>query len=167
MSGHCKGCGVFHEEDDSRLCTACESEKKVRLCKHDLEVSPSGKLALCRKCPFVGVWRDGMWERAGDGAARVQVTQWLRDNERQSKSLGLLDQAALFEQAADVIEGFLKYAQMWDVCLRARGRKEMRAACAALGIDCPEDGQAIGPHADIERARVVRMAQRIAGAHNP
>lgn len=104
MSGHCKGCGVFHEEDDSRLCTACESEKKVRLCKHDLEVSPSGKLALCRKCPFVGVWRDGMWERAGDGAARVQVTQWLRE---------------------------------------------------------------IGPHADIERARVVRMAQRIAGAHNP
>lgn len=94
MSGHCKGCGVFQEEDDSRLCTACESEKKVRLCKHDLEVSPSGELALCRKCPFVGVWRDGMWERAGDGAARVQVTQWLRDNERQSKSLGLLDQAA-------------------------------------------------------------------------
>ena len=96
---------------------------------------------------------------------------WPRGDDQIDRSgqaiVGLLDQAALFEQAADVIEGFLKYAQMWDVCLRARGRKEMRAACAALGIDCPEDGQAIGPHADIERARVVRMAQRIAGAHNP
>ena len=167
MSGYCNACSVFHEEDDSRLCAVCESERKVRLCKHDLEVSPSGKLALCRKCPFVGVWRDGMWKRPGDPTARVQVVQWLRDNERQARSLGLLDQAALFAQAAEVIEGFLRYAQMWDVCLRARGREEMRAACAALGIDCPEDGQAIGPHADIERAKVVRMAQRIAGAHNP
>jgi len=95
-----------------RLCSPCESEKKVRLCKHDLEVSPSGKLALCRKCPFVGVWRDGMWERAGDTTARVQVVQWLRDNERQARSLGLLDQAALFAQAAEVIEGFLRYARM-------------------------------------------------------
>jgi len=69
-----------------------------------LEVSPSGELALCRKCPFVGVWRDGMWERAGDTTARVQVVQWLRDNERQARSLGLLDQAALFAQAAEVIE---------------------------------------------------------------
>jgi len=112
MSGHCAGCGTYQEEDDSRLCTTCESEKKVRLCKHDLEVSPSGKLALCRKCPFVGVWRDGMWERAGDGAGRLVLTQWLRDNERQSRSLGLLDQAALFAQAAGVIEGFLRYAQM-------------------------------------------------------
>lgn len=161
MSGTCKGCGAIHEEDDSRFCAACESEKRVRLCKHDLEVSPSGKLALCRKCSFVGVWRDGMWERAGDGDARVQVTHWLRDNERQSKSLGLLDQAALFAQAADVIEGFLRYAKMWEVCLGARGPKEMRAACDALGIDCPEDGQRIGPHADLERDKLVRIAQRM------
>lgn len=74
MSGHCKGCGTYHEEDDDRLCSSCESEKKVRLCKHDLEVSPSGKLALCRKCPFVGVWRDGMWERADDTTSRSVST---------------------------------------------------------------------------------------------
>lgn len=71
MSGHCLGCKAHHEEYDSRLCKTCESEKKVILCKHDLEVSPSGELALCRKCPFVGVWRDGMWDRAGDGARQV------------------------------------------------------------------------------------------------
>lgn len=32
-------------------------------CSHDLDVSPSGKIAACKLCDFVGRWRDGVWER--------------------------------------------------------------------------------------------------------
>lgn len=65
MSAHCPGCGVYHEEDDDRLCSACEVERKVATCKHELDVSPSGQLAMCKLCSFVGRWRDGFWERVG------------------------------------------------------------------------------------------------------
>lgn len=27
MSGHCSGCGVYHEEDDDRLCAQCHNAK--------------------------------------------------------------------------------------------------------------------------------------------
>lgn len=68
MSGHCAGCGTYHEEDDSRLCRTCESEKKVRLCKHDLKelhMKPSDlppdqilKLSLFGTvCPTCGAWK--------------------------------------------------------------------------------------------------------------
>jgi hypothetical protein len=30
---------------------------------HELDISPSGAMAMCRNCGFVGRWRDGMWER--------------------------------------------------------------------------------------------------------
>lgn len=29
MSGHCKRCGVYHEEDDSRLCGTCGRKQKA------------------------------------------------------------------------------------------------------------------------------------------
>lgn len=38
----------------------------TRRCEHDLDISPTGHLACCRLCGFVGRWRDGMWERVSD-----------------------------------------------------------------------------------------------------
>ncbi len=38
-------------------------------CKHSLDISPSGKLASCMLCGFVGRWRDGMWERVEPATA--------------------------------------------------------------------------------------------------
>ena len=36
---------------------------KEQACAHELEVSPSGNIAECRLCGFVGRWRDGMWQK--------------------------------------------------------------------------------------------------------
>ncbi len=38
-------------------------------CNHDLDVSPSGTIAMCRRCGFVGRWRDGTWERVEERPA--------------------------------------------------------------------------------------------------
>ena len=38
-------------------------------CNHDLDISPSGHMAMCKRCGFVGRWRDGMWERVEPAAA--------------------------------------------------------------------------------------------------
>lgn len=103
MSGRCKSCGTFNDNGDSRVCSTCEVEQKVRACAHDLELSPSRRLAVCRKCAFVGVWRDGMWERQIDAATRSKLTRWLRENEGMSRSLGMHEQADLFSKASELI----------------------------------------------------------------
>lgn len=38
-------------------------------CKHSLNISPSGKMAMCELCGFVGRWRDGAWERVEPAAS--------------------------------------------------------------------------------------------------
>jgi hypothetical protein len=42
------------------------AENRTAGCEHDLDVSPSGRIAACRLCGFVGHWRDGVWNRVGD-----------------------------------------------------------------------------------------------------
>jgi len=37
-------------------------------CKHSLDVSPSGHMASCKLCGFVGRWRDGVWEKVEECA---------------------------------------------------------------------------------------------------
>ena len=51
-------------------------------CKHSLDVSPSGHMASCKLCGFVGRWRDGVWEKVEEPASATQaldMLQMLRD----------------------------------------------------------------------------------------
>lgn len=38
-------------------------------CNHDLDISPSGHMAMCKRCGFVARWRDGAWERVEPATA--------------------------------------------------------------------------------------------------
>lgn len=51
-------------------------------CKHSLDVSPSGQIASCKLCGFVGRWRDGSWEKVEEPAPVApapDMLQMLRD----------------------------------------------------------------------------------------
>jgi len=59
MSGHCPGCGTYHD----RRCWKCEHEARVSHCRHKLDVSPSGRMATCLLCGSMYRNIDGGWER--------------------------------------------------------------------------------------------------------
>lgn len=51
-------------------------------CKHSLDISPTGRLARCNLCGFVGRWRDGVWEKVEEPAPvtpALDMLQMLRD----------------------------------------------------------------------------------------
>lgn len=52
MSGHCKKCGVYHEEDDDRLCTMCQQDEDAdcdNLCDNCKKPIPQDTWA-CADC---------------------------------------------------------------------------------------------------------------------
>lgn len=59
-------------------------------CIHEIEVSPSGLIGLCRKCGFVGRWRDGAWERIAE--------RWTPPPEGERPSPALAAAVAQFDQ---------------------------------------------------------------------
>lgn len=63
MNGTCNGCGIYHEEDDARPCWKCEREARIASCRHELDISPSGRMATCLLCNAMYRSVDGRWER--------------------------------------------------------------------------------------------------------
>ncbi|NUQ53408.1 MAG: hypothetical protein HUU19_12020 [Phycisphaerales bacterium] len=62
MSGHCKGCGVYHEEDDDRLCGRCQDNKRARWClRCKSPIERDSPHELCHECT-VRKW-DAMYTR--------------------------------------------------------------------------------------------------------
>lgn len=69
MSGHCKKCGVYHEEDDDRLCPSCQQGR----------------------CPSVHIWSDQQcirqaghdgfcYGKAQAGSAIIRRAEWISEN---------------------------------------------------------------------------------------
>lgn len=62
MSGHCKGCGNYHEEDDDRLCGRCQENKRARWClRCKATIDRDSPHELCREC-MVRKW-DAIYAR--------------------------------------------------------------------------------------------------------
>ena len=76
----CTTCGANYDagseeqaNEPARYCPGCWAKRKTA-CKHSLDVSPSGHMASCKLCGFVGRWRDGTWEKVEERASVPPAT---------------------------------------------------------------------------------------------
>lgn len=96
MSGHCKGCGVYHEEDDDRLCGRCQDNKRARWClRCKATIERDSPHELCREC-MVRKWeyryarpeklgRDECWV----SVAAVHESSGVREHETRWDTLSI------------------------------------------------------------------------------
>lgn len=64
-------------------------------CRHDLDVSPSGRFASCRLCGFVGRWRDGAWQRVQQAPCPPLVSRGQGAYARTTSGRDVLQQTAV------------------------------------------------------------------------
>lgn len=109
MSGHCKGCGNYHEEDDDRLCGRCQENKRARWClRCKATIDRDSPHELCYEC-MVRKWeysyarpeklgRDECWV----SVAAVHESSGVREHETRwaTLSIGACDMETIAKDAA-------------------------------------------------------------------